>query len=58
MAKTTASASGTKRYRATPARKNIGKNTMQIHIVDTSAGSAICAAPRRMPSFNSMPFSR
>ena len=45
MAKTTASASGTKRYRATPARKNIGKNTMQIHSVETSAGSAICCAP-------------
>ena len=30
MAKTTASASGTKRYRATPLRKNMGTKTMQM----------------------------
>jgi hypothetical protein len=30
IAKTTASASGTKRYRATPDNRNIGANTMQI----------------------------
>src|SRR6266498_352204 len=30
MAKTTASANGTNRYRATPVRKNMGTNTMQI----------------------------
>ncbi len=48
MAKTTASASGTNRYRATPLRKNMGRNTMQMESVETSAGTAICAAPSRM----------
>src|ERR1700730_1753602 len=41
MANTTASASGTKRYRATPDSKNIGANTMQMESVDTNAGVAI-----------------
>ena len=41
MAKTTASASGTKRYRATPESKNMGANTMQIESVETKAGVAI-----------------
>ncbi len=41
MAKTTASASGTKRYLATPLRKNIGTNTMQMLSVETNAGTAI-----------------
>ena len=45
IANTTASASGTNRYRATPLRKNIGRNTMQMHSVETNAGTAICAAP-------------
>ena len=45
MAKTTASASGTNRKRDTPARKNIGVKTMQMHSVETSAGSAISPAP-------------
>ena len=35
IAKTTASASGTNRYRATPVRKNIGTNTMQMESVET-----------------------
>ena len=50
MANTTDSASGTKRYRATPVRKNIGRNTMQMASVDTKAGTAIWAAPSRIPS--------
>ena len=41
MAKTTASASGTNRYRATPDNRNMGANTMQIDSVDTNAGVAI-----------------
>ena len=50
IAKTTASASGTKRKRATPERKNIGRKTMQMQSVETSAGTEICAAPSRMAS--------
>jgi hypothetical protein len=42
IAKTTASASGTKRYRATPDSRNMGANTMQIDSVETKAGVAIC----------------
>jgi len=41
MANTTASASGTNRYRATPDSKNIGANTMQMESVETKAGVAI-----------------
>src|ERR1051326_7257221 len=48
IAKTTASAKGTNRYLATPARKNIGTNTMQIDNVDTKAGIAICCAPSKI----------
>ncbi len=58
MAKTTASARGTKRYRATPLRKNIGTNTMQILSVETNAGTAIWAAPSRMACSISLPSSR
>src|ERR1700685_4650881 len=47
MAKTTDSASGTNRYRATPDSKNIGANTLQIESVDTQAGGAICDALSR-----------
>ena len=47
MAKTTASARGTNRYRATPDSKNIGANTMQIESVETKAGVAICDALSR-----------
>src|SRR2546429_613253 len=54
IAKTTASASGTKRYRATPDSKNIGANTMQIDRVDTNAGVAICDALSR--TISSMSF--
>lgn len=45
MAKTTASASGTNRKRATPCKKNIGMKTMQMQMVETRAGSAISPAP-------------
>src|SRR6202162_338229 len=47
IAKTTASASGTKRYRATPDNINIGANTIQIESVDTNAGVAIWDALSR-----------
>ena len=40
IAKTTASASGTKRYFAVPERKKIGTKTMQIQRVETKAGTA------------------
>ena len=40
MAKTTASASGTKRNLATPVRKNIGTKTMQMERVETNAGTS------------------
>ena len=55
MAKTTASARGTNRYFATPLRKNIGTNTMQMESVETSAGTAICAAPSRMACSMALP---
>ena len=42
IANDTASASGTKRNFATPVRKNMGTNTMQILSVDTNAGTATC----------------
>jgi ribosomal protein L2 len=48
IAKITASASGTNRYFATPERKNMGMKTMQMHSVETKAGTAICWAPSRM----------
>ncbi|MPN13791.1 hypothetical protein SDC9_161117 [bioreactor metagenome] len=48
MANTTAWASGTNSDRATPVRKNIGTNTMQMQRVETKAGAAISAAPSRM----------
>ena len=43
MANTTASAIGTNRKPATPVRKNIGTNTMQMQSSDTKAGVTICA---------------
>ena len=48
IANTTASAKGINKYRATPVRKNIGRNTMQMHKVETNAGTAICRAPSRI----------
>src|SRR6266403_6082732 len=50
MANTTASASGRKRYRATPESRNMGANTMQIESVDTNAGVAIWDALSRTTS--------
>ena len=58
IAKTTASAIGTNRYRATPVRKNIGTKTMQMQIVETKAGMAICCAPSRIAGSRSLPCSR
>ena len=58
MAKTTASASGTNRYLATPPMKNMGTKTMQIDSVETKAGMAICAAPSRIACSISFPSSR
>ena len=42
MANITASAIGTNRKRATPSRKNIGTNTMQMQSSETKAGVTIC----------------
>ena len=42
IANITASAIGTNRKRATPVRKNIGTNTMQMHSSETKAGVTIC----------------
>ena len=50
MANTTASANGANRYLATPPRKKIGTNTMQIESVETSAGTAIWCAPSMIAS--------
>src|SRR5271157_3654553 len=58
MAKITASANGENRYLATPERKKIGTKTMQIHMVDTRAGTAICAAPSRIASKVGLPSAR
>ena len=41
IANTTANASGTNRKPATPGRKNIGTNTMQMHSSETKAGVTI-----------------
>ena len=43
IANITASAIGTNRKRATPSRKNIGTNTMQMQSSETKAGVTICA---------------
>src|ERR1700683_5386269 len=45
IANITASAIGTNRNRATPVRKNIGTNTMQMHDSETKAGTKIWLAP-------------
>src|SRR5258708_6064173 len=58
MAKITASAKGAKRYFATPERKKIGMKTIQIHIVETSAGVAISPAPSRIASNTGLPWAR
>ena len=43
---------------ATPERKKIGTKTIQIHMVDTRAGTAICAAPSRIASNVGFPSAR
>ena len=48
MAKITASANGTNKNLATPCRKNIGTKTIQIHSVETKAGTAISPAPSKI----------
>ena len=58
IADITASAIGTNRKRATPVRKNIGTNTMQMHNIDTNAGVTICAAPSMIAVSTSLPCSR
>ena len=58
IAKITASASGTNKNFATPDRKNMGINTMQMHNVETNAGTAICCAPSRMACTVSLPMAR
>ena len=55
IAKTTASASGVKRKRATPVSSTTGKNTMQIASVPTNVGVAIWAAPSRMAASSVFP---
>ena len=58
IADITASAIGTNRKRATPVRKNIGTNTMQMQSSETKAGVTIWAAPSRIAVSTSLPFSR
>ncbi len=58
IANTTASAIGTNRNLATPERKNIGTNTMQMHRVETNAGTPISPAPTRIAEFSSSPSCR
>ena len=48
IANITASAIGTNRKRATPVRKNIGTNTMQMQSSETKAGVTIWSAPSRI----------
>src|SRR6476659_5143458 len=55
IAITTASASGTKRNRATPERKNIGTKTMQMASVETNAGTPISPAPITIASSSGWP---
>jgi hypothetical protein len=58
IANTTASAIGTNRKPATPGRKNIGTNTMQMHSSDTNAGVTICAAPSMIAVSTGLPCSK
>ena len=58
MANITLSAKGTNRKRATPLRKNIGMNTMQMHSRDTKAGTTICEAPSMIAASTGLPCSR
>ena len=58
MANITLSAIGTNRKRATPLKKNIGMNTMQMHRSDTNAGTTICEAPSMIAASTGLPCSR
>ena len=58
MANITASAIGTNRKRATPSRKNIGTNTMQMQSSETKAGVTICRAPSMIAVSTGLPCSR
>ena len=58
IANITASAIGTNRKRATPVRKNIGTNTMQIQSSETKAGVTIWLAPSRIDCSTGLPCSR
>src|SRR3546814_15442710 len=58
IANTTDNAIGTNRKPATPGRKNIGTNTMQMHSSETKAGVTIWAAPSRIERSTGLPFSR
>ena len=58
IANITASAIGTNRKRATPWRKNIGTNTMQMQSSETKAGVTICRAPSMIAVSTSLPCSR
>ena len=55
IAKTTASARGTNKNFATPERKNMGTNTIQMHKVATNAGTPISPAPTSMASYKGLP---
>ena len=55
MANTTASAMGTNKKRATPDKKNIGTNTIQIHSVETKAAGPISSAPTSMADKSGLP---
>ncbi len=58
IANITLSAIGTNRKRATPFRKNIGMNTMQMQSKDTKAGMTICVAPSMIAASTALPCSR
>ena len=55
MAKTTASASGVKRYFAGPVRNTTETKTIQMASVETKAGTAICCAPSRIARWIGFP---
>ena len=55
MANITLSAMGTNKKRATPLRKNIGMNTMQMQRRDTNAGTTICEAPSMIAASTGCP---
>ena len=58
MANTTESASGKKSERAGPVRNATGTNTMQIHSVETKAGTAISRAPSKIAASGGLPCER